>query len=686
MTAWRAVPVDGETLAALRADPTVTVLDQRDAQTAELAALRGPRVPAGTRWMHFPWRRAVVGLLDSEPYRRLRLDRNRNKITADEQDRLDRLTVAVAGLSVGHAVAHTLALEGLCGRMRLADFDDVAVSNLNRIPVGLFEVGENKAVVAARRIAELDPYLDTEAVTTGVTPDAIDDFLAGVDVLVEEADSLDVKVLLRERARALGVPVLMATSDRGLVDVERFDLEPDRPLFHGLAGDLTAAALADLDPRDKAPYVLRIVGADRVSARAAASMVEVGSTLSTWPQLGSDVVLGAATVAAAVRRLGLGEPLPSGRTRIDLDELLVDVATESAPADLPEETADDEPGDPVLEAVRRAPSGGNVQPWSVELTDSELRLFLDRSRTTTMDLAHRGSYVALGAALFNARAAAAREGRLGPVEILPDATSPDLVATLRFAPGTDERLAAADVLARGTDRALGRPRPIGVATRLALVEAAGAEGGRLHLLEPGEAMHAAGEAIAAADRIRYLTERLHGEMVGELVEHGEPTGIDVAALGLGPADVATLQIVRRPEVMRTLAGWGGGSALAEDTRTRIASSSALAVVTVDGTAPADLVRGGQAVEAVWVEAQARGLAVHPTSPVFLYAHSADDLDELSGEFADELADLQRRFSRAVGLADGEVVALVLRLGHTAGPPVRSRRRPLVDLTRPPRMA
>jgi hypothetical protein len=26
----------------------------------------------------------------------------------------------------------------------------------------------------------------------------------------------------------------METSDRGVLDVERFDLEPDRPIFHGL--------------------------------------------------------------------------------------------------------------------------------------------------------------------------------------------------------------------------------------------------------------------------------------------------------------------------------------------------------------------------------------------------------------------------------------------------------------------
>ena len=31
-----------------------------------------------------------------------------------------------------------------------------------------------------------------------------------------------------------------------MIDVERFDLEPDRPTFHGLLGDVSAAVLNGL--------------------------------------------------------------------------------------------------------------------------------------------------------------------------------------------------------------------------------------------------------------------------------------------------------------------------------------------------------------------------------------------------------------------------------------------------------
>ena len=52
------------------------------------------------------------------------------------------------------------------------------------------------------------------------------------------------KVLLRERARELRMPVVMETSDRGVLDVERFDLEPDRPLLHGRMDGMTSDNVA----------------------------------------------------------------------------------------------------------------------------------------------------------------------------------------------------------------------------------------------------------------------------------------------------------------------------------------------------------------------------------------------------------------------------------------------------------
>ena len=76
--------------------------------------------------------------------------------------------IAVAGLSVGRAVVSTLAHEGIGGELRLADFDVLDLSNLNRVTGGVADVGVSKVVLAAREVAELDPYVRVVAFPRGV--------------------------------------------------------------------------------------------------------------------------------------------------------------------------------------------------------------------------------------------------------------------------------------------------------------------------------------------------------------------------------------------------------------------------------------------------------------------------------------------------------------------------------------
>ena len=203
--------------------------------------LDGREPAAFGTWVFYPWSRRLVHVLPAPLHRELRFDRNRYAITVDEQRRLAGLCVAVAGLSVGRAVVSTMAHEGIGGELRLADFDVLDLSNLNRVTGGVADVGVNKVVLAAREVAELDPYVRVVTYPGGVDETTIADFVAGVDVIVDECDDLEMKVRLREHARAARRPVVMATSHRGMLDVERFDLEPERPPFHGLLGDVTSA-------------------------------------------------------------------------------------------------------------------------------------------------------------------------------------------------------------------------------------------------------------------------------------------------------------------------------------------------------------------------------------------------------------------------------------------------------------
>jgi hypothetical protein len=185
------------------------------------------------RWVHYPWSNRLVHVLPPAEYVALRSDRNRYKITPEEQACLRQRTIGIVGLSVGQAVVLTMAMEGVGGRFRLADFDTLSLSNMNRLRTSVCNLGLAKTVVTAREMFEIDPFLDITVFGDGINDANADDFLEGdgrLDLLVEECDDLYWKVALRERAKALGVPVLMATSDQGLLDVERTPLDGDRCL------------------------------------------------------------------------------------------------------------------------------------------------------------------------------------------------------------------------------------------------------------------------------------------------------------------------------------------------------------------------------------------------------------------------------------------------------------------------
>jgi hypothetical protein len=341
----------------------------------------------------------------------------------------------------------------------------------------------------------------------------------------------------------------------------------------------------------------------------------------------------------------------------------------------------------VAAAAARAPSGGNAQPWHIEARDGSVGIRLAPEHTTTMDVQYRASAVALGAATFNARVAAAAHGLVGDVDFQPEDEASPLSAIVQLAAGDAPELTAMydAMLRRETNRRRGDRVSVPAHTLELLGAAALSEGARLQILSEPAELDRAATTLAAADRIRYLTPRLHAEMFAELRLPGDPapdSGIDVRSLELDPADVVMLDILRRSEVMANLAAWDAGTALGDDTYGRVTASAAVGVISVSGHSLTDYARGGSAAESVWITAQQHGLAVQPVSPPFLYAHGDEDLRELSPAFAGDLGDLQYNFRKLANTGASESQVLVLRFSRAPRPSVGSRRRGLHRVSSP----
>lgn len=277
-------------------------------------------------WVYYPWSKRLVHILDEKEFVEVRTSRNQYKITPAEEQALAEKKVGVIGLSVGQSAAVTMAMERIFGEIRLADFDVLELSNYNRIRTGIHNLDLPKVISVAREIAEIDPYLKVTCYTEGITESNIDAFLqegGKLDLLLDECDGLSIKILCRQSARDLGIPVLMETSDRGMIDVERFDLEPGRSILHGLIDHLDLDKVKEAKTNEeKIPFILPMVGFESISPRLKESLPEVGKSIGTWPQLASAVALGGGIATDVARRILLGSFTDSGRYYVDVEELV----------------------------------------------------------------------------------------------------------------------------------------------------------------------------------------------------------------------------------------------------------------------------------------------------------------------------------------------------------------------------
>lgn len=139
--------------------------------------------------------------------------RNIGWVSEDEQSRLRRARVAIAGLGgVGGAHLLTLARLGV-GNFQIADFDHFGVHNFNR-QAGAFmsTLDRPKLDVMSALALDVNPELKISAFPQGVNESNIDAFLEGVDVYVDALDffAMDARRLVFQACADRGIPALTA--------------------------------------------------------------------------------------------------------------------------------------------------------------------------------------------------------------------------------------------------------------------------------------------------------------------------------------------------------------------------------------------------------------------------------------------------------------------------------------------
>lgn len=733
-------PTDWEEIQELRSSNFVQTIDEIDSQVIDLIKSDNPEYQFSKaelnlrlieffkdkdkdvfgNWVYFPWKNTLVHILGEADFIRIRTLRNNYKITPSEQQALGQKRVGIVGLSVGQSIALAMALERSFGEIRLADFDTLELSNMNRLKAGVTSLGLEKVVIAAREISEIDPYLKVSLFREGINEDNLEDFLTGngkLDLVIDECDSLDVKLLVRERARCEGIPVMMDTSDRGMLDVERFDKEPNRPIFHGLLEGISKSELANLSNKERVAIVLKITGLETLSPRMKASLLEIGSSITSWPQLASGVFLGGATVAHVGRRILLGEDVPSGRYYVDFDEIIkIDQPMEKlilpqieSVASFSDRLIRQIPDDilqsgyilsvseleRLLSLANMAPSGGNIQPW-IWVFDRKgiLHLFHDQQRSHSMlDFKGTGSLIAFGAALENLRLAAAQEGI--EIEMINHIREfeEELICSVRFvakykSPIQVPHLELVNgIPLRCTNRKNTVRQLLDKSNLEELQDFALNEGFKIKLTEDYNDLENLAEIVGGMDRMRFFHEEGLLDFIKEVrwtEKDAEETkdGIDVATLELSGTEKAAMGLLKDPRTVKFFRKFLMGYGLTKISKDTITKASAIMLLQGDSFTPKTYLEGGKVLQRIWIKANMLGISFQPvTAMLFIFQKVLQESNH--GFTLDEVREIEKlklKFDK-IFKSEGESDRLDLfmfRLNVTGDPTVRAFRRDVQD--------
>jgi hypothetical protein len=225
-----------------------------------------------------------------------------------------------------------------------------------------------------------------------------------------------------------------------------------------------------------------------------------------------------------------------------------------------------------------------------------------------------------------------------------------------------------------------------------LQEIAERAGANLRLVTRPESLDALGEVLGRGDRIRFMSRVMHREMMREVRWSEKEAlasrdGLDIATLELTPTDEAGMRLISDWSVMAAVHDVGGGLGLATSAKKHVAAACAVGLLTLEDPARESVstrytyVRGGIALQRVWLLATKLGLAFHPmTALTYLFTRLEEGkgagLDERDGR---ELVELRRRYREVFELTRPATELMVFRLAVASPPTARSLRRKVSEM-------
>ena len=145
------------------------------------------------------------------------LQRSEILLGREALEKLEASSVCICGLGgVGSFAAEAIARAGV-GKIRLVDFDNIALSNINRqLPALHSTVGTSKAETVKARIEDINPSCKVEIFTEKITPENAAFAIGETDYCIDAVDDVKAKIAIIKfcTENRIGIVSAMGTGNK----------------------------------------------------------------------------------------------------------------------------------------------------------------------------------------------------------------------------------------------------------------------------------------------------------------------------------------------------------------------------------------------------------------------------------------------------------------------------------------
>ncbi|MBL4899358.1 MAG: hypothetical protein JKX76_06880 [Colwellia sp.] len=334
--------------------------------------------------------------------------------------------------------------------------------------------------------------------------------------------------------------------------------------------------------------------------------------------------------------------------------------------------------DELIKAAVFAPSADNSQPfkyyWS---SSSSLELWIDESRSgKASDNRFVLSDIALGAAIENIVIRASSLKLASDIQYFPSIEElPHFVATITFDNVTtqkDDDLANA-IPTRTTDRRFPFKGVISNTIQKELQMAAQKNHSDLVWFNGKHEIKKVLPIIQQAESIRFQSKILHQELFSSVNFDDETIdeGMHISVLAIEKIAQPIFKQLKKWSVMNWMNKIGGYAMIGiRSVQIPISFSPALALITINTNTRVDVVKGGRAIQRVWLQATVNELSVHPYAAPGVFSLGFISCEEEQNK---AIKIVQKKMKKII-VGDGFGL-MFLRIGYNKRPlSSRTRRR------------